>query len=328
MKFLITLALSILLFQSGLAQTGKSNFQWNGYGQFRLYKNGSGSQGVMVRRIKLWVKGEAPGYSNLKFKVQGNFEYKDAEQFRLLDAYGDFTFKNGYLRFGQQTPEFSLQRLQSDWKIPLLERASVINSLIPAAQTSARDVGLQLHLLPFTKIWEISFGVYDGKGAKIAVAEKPDFLYTFRSSVNLSFTENYSLHLGISGMYREAHSADFSKIFGQGKPFTGRDLRFGVESLLKLAKIEIQAEYLEARLNDKKAYGFYTYVNYNFSGKNQIVVNVQKYADINPKTKDDIWLIAGYNHLYLKNKVKLMLSGGTQFDNDYSIAAQLQIFFN
>ena len=43
-------------------------------------------------------------------------------------------------------PDFSLQRKQPDYAIPLDERADVVNALVPGAETMARDIGLELKL--------------------------------------------------------------------------------------------------------------------------------------------------------------------------------------
>ncbi|NOX19308.1 MAG: hypothetical protein GXO87_13635, partial [Chlorobi bacterium] len=156
MKFTETI---LLLFLSAIilfAQNNKTTFEWNGYGQFRLYKINNDYQGFTVRRVKLWVKGSVPNASAFGYKVMGIFKYNKTGYFGLLDAYGDFKFSNGYLRFGQQIPEFSLQREQPDWKIPVMERAEVINRMIPAAQSSARDIGLQVHWSPVKYIWQIA----------------------------------------------------------------------------------------------------------------------------------------------------------------------------
>jgi hypothetical protein len=328
MKLLKILTLILCVSSIIFAQTETNNFEWNGYAQFRLYKISDNYQGFMIRRAKLWVKGNVPNESSFRYKVMGIFKYNKTGYFGLLDVYGEFLFSNGHLRFGQQIPEFSLQREQPDWKIPVVERAAVINRLIPAAQTSARDIGLQASWEPINSVLRIAGGVFNGEGSNIKTHGSANFLYTLRSTVRINIVQNYSLSLGSSIMFRKADNADFSLIFGKENLFTGNDFRYGFETLLKLNHVEVQAEYIGADFSGQKAFGYYVYVNLNFSEKDQAVVSAEKLVDLNNETNDDLWIIAGYNHLFFGHKVKLMASGGTQFKDNYTLTAQLQLFFN
>ncbi len=328
MNFVKTFIVILLLTGLTFAQKLNKTFEWNGYGQFRLYKINNDVQGFSVRRAKLWVKGNVPNANSFSYKVMGIFKYNKTGYLGLLDAYGEYDFGKSYLRFGQQIPEFSLQRMQPDWKIPVVERVTVIDALIPAAQSSARDIGLQVHVKPVKNIWQIAAGVFNGNGANLKNHNSSNFLYTVRSTVKINFAKNYSWHLGGSVMYRKANQDEFSSVFGKNKLFTGDDFRFGIESLLKFNKIEIQAEYIEAHLGNEKAYGYYAYANYNISDKDQLIINTERLVDLDKATNDDMWLDIGYNHLFANNDVKLMISGGTQFNDNYKLTTQIQLFFN
>ncbi|VAX23904.1 hypothetical protein MNBD_IGNAVI01-273 [hydrothermal vent metagenome] len=328
MKFVKIPMILFLCAVSAFAQSQNKKFEWNGYGQFRLYKINDVTEGFMIRRAKLWVKGQVPYSQDFRYKVMGIFSYNHAGYFGLLDAYGDYIFGNGYLRFGQQIPEFSLQREQPDWKIPVMKRASVVNRMIPAAQSFARDLGIQVHWQPVKEVWQIAAGIFNGDGANLKVHSSANFLYSLRSTVKVNFTQKYSWHLGGSVMYRYADQYDFSLIFGKDNFYTGSDFRFGVEMLLILNKIEIQTEFIEANFDGQIAHGYYAYANYNFSNKDQFVLSTEQLVDLNKNTNDDPWLKAGYNHLFAGHNIKLMVSGGTQFNNNYTLATQLQLFFN
>lgn len=310
------------------AQNNKQKFEWNGYGQFRLYKINNDSQGFMIRRAKLWVKGKVPNKDSFSYKVMGIFKYNKNGYFGLLDAYGEYSFKTGYLRFGQQIPEFSLQRLQPDWKIPVVERTSVIDRMIPAAQSSARDIGIQAHLNLLSRNWQIAAGIFNGNGANIKNHRSSNFLYNVRSTYKLNIGDNYYWHIGASVMYRKTDQSDFSLIFGSNNLYTGDDFRYGIETHLKFNKLEIQAEYINADFNEQNAHGFYAYANYNITNKDQLVLQTEQLIDLNKNTNDDPWLNVGYNHLFSEHDLKLMVSGGTQFNDNYSLTTQLQIFFN
>ncbi len=328
MRYLKSILFFLIFSSQIFAQSENEKLKWNGYGQFRVYKLGNYSEGFMIRRAKLWVKGNVASENSFSYKVMGIFTYNHSGYFGLLDAYGNYNFSNGYLRFGQQIPEFSLQREQPDWKIPVTERASVINRMIPAAQSFARDLGIQIHLNLLSNFWQIAGGIFNGNGANLKNHNSSNFLYTVRSSIKIGFNENYALHIGASAMYRYAVQYDFSLILGNNNPFTGNDFRYGIETQLTLNKFEIQAEYISANFNGLKAYGYYTYANFNFTEKDQFVLSTEQLIDLNEKTNDDPWLKVGYNHLFANNNAKLMVSGGTQFNDNYLLITQLQLFFN
>ncbi len=321
--------LMILFLLSTVAFSQEShNFEWNGYGQFRLYKINNLSEGFMIRRAKLWIKGSVPTSEKFSYKVMGIFTYNHSGYFGLLDAYGNYIFKNGYFRFGQQIPEFSLQREQPDWKIPVTERASVINRMIPAAQSFARDLGLQVHLNLMNNYWQIAGGVFNGDGANLKSHSSANFLYSVRSSIKINLAKNYTWHIGASAMYRYADRYDFSLIFGKNDLYSGNDFRYGIETLLRLNRFEIQAEYISANFDGQIAYGYYLHANYNFTNTDQFVLSTEQLVDLNEATIDDPWLKTGYNHLFAEHNVKLMVSGGTQFNDNYSLTTQIQLFFN
>ena len=320
--------ITALLFVSQLvfAKSSTPSVDWNGYGQFRAYQN-SDAFGFRVRRAKLWVTGHTR-QRNIRYKVMGLFGYNRFGDFGLLDAYADYVFQNGAIRFGQQIPEFSLQREQPDWQIPLVERAAVIDRMIPSAQSRARDIGVQMVWQPAGHFWHVAAGLFNGNGANLKSHNATDFLATLRTTVTLRFAQHYSWHIGGSMMVRRVDAADFSLIFGDNQPFTGTDFRYGLETLLVLNKLELQGEYLHADFDGREASGYYLYANFNLSSQDQLVLSTEQVSDLNPKTDDDAWLIAGYNHLFDGHNLKLMLSGGTQFNDNYSITTQLQLFFN
>ena len=129
-------------------------------------------------------------------------------------------------------------------------------------------------------------------------------------------------------MYRKAEQSDFSLIFGSNNLYSGDDFRYGVETLIKLNNLEIQAEYINAEFEGLNAHGYYAYANYKITNKDQLVLSTEQLIDLNKNTNNDPWLNLGYNHLFADHDLKLMVSGGTQFNNNYSLTTQIQIFFN
>ena len=320
--------LLIVIVEAVFAGDQDNSMEWNGYAQFRAFKNKGVSEGFMIRRTKLWIKGSMTKLERIHYKVMGIFTYNKSGFFGLLDAYGGYHFNIGYLRIGQQIPEFSLEREQPDWKIPMLERAAVINRMIPAAQSFARDIGMQARLNLSDNTWHIAAGIFNGDGANLKQHNSENFLYNLRTSYDWRISQGVNWHLGASLMYRHADNDDFSLIFGQGNLYSGNDFRYGLETLLNFSNIDIQGEYIEARFGSQKAFGYYTFVNYNVTPKDQVVASVEQLHDLNPVTLDDPWFKVGYNRLFIGHNLKLMAGGGSQFNGNYSFAAQIQIFFN
>ncbi len=328
MRLLNIVVIAMLITSPLFSQNPVYSFEWNGYGQFRFYKSSNRTQGFMVRRTKIWLKGNLPYTNNFSYKVMGIFTYNHTGYFGLLDFYGDYNFNSGYLRFGQQIPEFSLQRLQPDWKIPVIERSEVINKLIPAAESMARDLGLQMHLNLINNIWYVTVGIFNGNGANLKKHNSAHFLYTLRSGFNSDVSKKFRFQLGTSIMYRYDDNYILSVKSGNDGIYTGNDFRFGFDARIILYDFEIQAEYIRANFNGITAHGYYAYVNFNFTPKDQFVLLTEQLIDLNNSTDDKPWLKTMYNHLFAKHKLKLMISGGTQFNNNYSASIQLQLFFH
>lgn len=84
----------------------------------------------------------------------------------LQDVYGEYRLPFGIVRAGQFVPDFSLERSQGDAYIPVIERAAVVNALIPSGDTYARDIGTKFVFQPKGSGFHTSFGVYNGKGKR------------------------------------------------------------------------------------------------------------------------------------------------------------------
>lgn len=322
-KLLVILFCVAFTLQNSHAQTN-----WNGYVQFRFNATDASTAGFSVRRAKAWLNGEVPGAEKLYYKVMGIFKYNGSGSFGLLDVYGEYRFGNGFVRFGQQIPEFSLQRFQPDWRIPVVERAKVIDALIPAAESSARDIGVQFNWQPIPSKLNLYLGVFNGNGANVNNKKTFKLLYTFRSTYQIDFDKNSKLNFGFSLAYRKANKFELKKIFGKNRLFTGKDLRYGFETILTISKLIIQGEFIEAKLENEKANGFYVLSRLNISGRDQLVVGYEDYNDINSSTSDREWITAGYNRLLNEHKLKVMLAARAQLQGDYELISQIQLFFN
>ena len=129
----------------------------------------------------------------------------------------------------------------------------------------ARDIGVELKLNN-SKTGSFSFGFFNGNGAN-TVSNERNFLYVNHGSLYLLNNQESKLELGYNLSYRDAHSLQFSKIFGNNFAFTGNDFRYGFEEKLNLGDFEVQSEYIAAHLGSEKAYGYYAL---------QIICSLQK----------------------------------------------------
>ncbi|MCL5028376.1 MAG: OprO/OprP family phosphate-selective porin [Bacteroidetes bacterium] len=327
MKKIFILLSSFILINSSFAQQKVS---WNGYLQYRLSDNYLNQTNFSLRRAKFWVNGLLPPENGAwSYKLQANFLQQVKFQFLLQDVFVNYKINNFEVTAGQFVPDFSLQRNQPDYAIPIDERADVVNALVPGAETMARDIGVELKLAD-NKTGSFSFGFFNGNGAN-TVSNQRNFLYVHRGSLFLLNNSESKLELGYYLSYRDAHDLQFSKIFGNNYFFTGNDFRFGFEEKLNLRDFELQSEYIEAHLGNQKAYGYYALADYLFAKKNLITLSVEQLNDLNPSTVDNPWYVIGYSYLIKRNDIKISLDNKFQFASSKTNALttlQIQYFFN
>jgi phosphate-selective porin len=326
--FITTIILSTTINFQVLSQQ-KNN--WNGYLQYRFSDNYLDQANFTVRRAKLWLFGNLPLESgdSWNYKVQTIFHQQVKFQFLLQDVLVSYKINDFELTAGQFVPDFSMQRKQPDYAIPLAERSSAVNALVPAAETMARDIGVEVKFNK-NKIGFISVGLFNGNGAN-NLSKTKNFLIVNRGVLLLLNDPDAILHLGYNLAYRDAKDIQFTKIFGNNYSFTGKDFRFGIEEKLNIGDFEIQSEYLEAHLGDQKAYGYYVLADYLIAKKYLAAFSVEQYKDLKPLTSNDLWYIISYSYLVKGNDIKITLDNRFQFaDNKTNLFTniQFQYFFN
>ncbi len=315
----------------------QQKINWNGYLQYRLSDNYLNQSNFSVRRAKFWVNGLMPfGNGNWGYKLQANFLQQSTYQFLLQDVLVNYKINNfpgspAYCEItaGQFVPNFSLQRKQPDYIIPLDERADAVNALVPGAETLARDIGVEFKLAD-NGTGSVSFGFFNGNGAN-NVSVRKNFLYVSRGTLFLLNNSESKLELGYSVSYRDAHDLKFNKIFGNNFSFTGSDFRFGIEGELNSGNFELQSEYIQANLGAGKAHGYYALADYLFASKNLLVLSIEQYNDLNPSTVDDPWYVIGYSYLIKGNDIKLSFDNKFRFASNNTKALttiQIQYLFN
>ena len=302
----------------------------HGYVQTRFTDDYRQLSGFSIRRAKLWIKEKAPVPGNWFYKVQGIFRYQNDGAYSLQDVFAEYRWRSLRIRAGQQTPDFSLQRSQPDYGITAIERGGVIDALIPAVETGARDIGVQSTLELPGQRGHISVGMFNGNGANKSGNEDRQFLFTHRLRYQLIHGD-IDASAGYSLAYRRTGGLNFKKIFGDKNIFSGDDFRWGVEGQITAERWSIQGEYLEAHLENRSARGFYFLGNMNLAAHDQLLISFEKYDDLNPATDDHPWLILGANHLFAGDLARLMLDNRVQLDEadkNYQTTIQLQLFFN
>ncbi len=324
------LFISVLLIGLNSTSFAQQKVNWNGYLQYRFSDNYLNQTNFSVRRAKFWVDGLLPiNDGNWGYKLQANFLQNSKYLFELQDVLVNYKINNFEVTAGQFVPDFSMQRKQPDYIIPLDERADVVNALVPGAETMARDIGVELKL-DENKTGSISFGFFNGNGAN-TVSDKKNFLYVSRGTLFLLDNSESKLELGYNLSYRDAHDLHFSKIFGNNISFTGNDFRFGFEGELNLGNFELQSEYIQANLGAEKAYGYYALADYLFASKHLLTLSIEQYNDLNPSTDDNPWYVIGYSYLLKGNDIKFSLDNKFQFAQDRTnslTTLQVQYFFN
>lgn len=325
---ILTLIMFMIFSLSLFAQN--NNPEFHGYIQSRFTYNDGNSLSFMIRRAKLWLDGKAPMADNITYKMQVVYRSNTDENFYFQDAFADVKWNFGFLRVGRFVPNFTLQRMQSDAFIPVLERANVINSLIHGDKSSAREIGVEGNFDLLSSNLKLSLGIFNGNQKVPGNNISNDLLYTSKISYNLFNDKDNLLNIGASFGYRYLDNQTLSKIFPSNENITGNDYRYGFQIELKLNKFDFQSEFVNANIINKNAWGYYAYAGYYLTDDFQVLAQIEKYKDLIPATNDNEWYLVGLNY-YFTQKNKLMADYKTQFNGNGNIniaEIQYQIFFN
>ena len=333
MKKIFIVLLSIISIQFISAQDKpfpEGTSEWNGYIQSRFTFNDGNSSGFMIRRAKLWIDGKTPLADNVTYKMQAVYRSTTDDNFYFQDAYADVKWNFGFLRVGKFVPNFTLQRMQSDAFIPVLERANVINNLIHGDKSSAREIGVEGNFDLLNSNMKVSLGIFNGNQKFPGSNVGNNLLYTTKLSYNIVNEKNALANIGASFGYRFIDNQTFSKIFPANINITGNDYRYGIQYQLKVNTFDFQSEFVKADINNQNAWGYYSYAALYIAENLQVLTQIEKYKDINPATNDNEWYLVGFNY-YFSLKNKLCADYKSQFNGNKNIneaEIQYQIFFN
>ena len=301
---------------------------WNGYTQLRFTSNFDNVNSFAMRRMKLWVN-SAPGFNeHWGYKIQTTITSNQNEKFLLQDVLVNYRQGQFKINMGQFIPQYSLQRLQPDFAIPLTERADVINALIPNGTLGVRDIGVEGNYTSSNKTFKTWIGVFNGNGIKEYRFNNSGIMLTHKTAVHFF---NHRFTMGYSAMYRKADKLQISNVLPDSVRFTGDDARFNLFAQYRSDKFQIQAEYLWANLNKEITDGYYILVALNL-GKNQLVASWNQYNDLIESSDNSPIIHLAYNYLVNQDKLKIMFDNAVQIDEgslkNYFMTIQLQIFFN
>ncbi len=326
----ILLILLLLLGFNGFSQTVETQkkVDWNGYTQLRATSNFGDNSSIMVRRLKFWIKSTPEFSEHWSYKVQALFASWMQERFFLQDV--KINYKTGLFSFdmGQFVPQYSLQRFQRDVDIAAIERALVINALIPDGTLGVRDVGVQINFHSSNNLLETHLGAFNGYGIKEYRLNSKGFMLTHKTAISIPVNKN-QVQLGYSLMYRNTEDLQIKKVFPDSVLYTGTDIRYNLFAMFTSKYFGMQAEYLNADFEGKQANGYYFLATTKIR-KSEIILSFEDYNNTYSETHHPYYRI-GYNYLINKNKTKLFFDNYFQIIENgiknYYATIQLQMFF-
>lgn len=300
---------------------------WDGYTQLRFTSNFDNLNSFSIRRMKLWVQSDLGLNQHWNFKIQANLSSLHNEEFSLENVLVTYNTGQFKLFMGQFIPAYSLQKFQSDYKIPLTERSTVIDKLIPDGTLGSRDIGIQGYFHSADNKLEIWAGLFNGYGIKEYRFDNNGFMIDQKTAVHLvknRLTAGYSL------MHRKADQLNIPGVLPDLVAISGNDFRYNLFVQFHQGILNIQSEYLYGQLNGQAADGYYLLASLS-KGKSQFACSWNKYNDLIASTSDNPVLHLGYNYLINKDKIKIMTDNSFQITGNSvkfnAMILQFQLFF-
>jgi len=303
-------------------------FELYGYIQLRGISDFNDYTSFSVRRLKFWIKPKKDFSKHWEYKIQTTFTSFQQEKFFLQDIKVSYKAKLFSIDLGQFVPEYSLERFQHDYSLASIERAKVINALIPNGTLGVRDIGVQANFHTKNNLFTTHIGLFNGYGIKEYRFNNKGYMITNKSEINLLLNNN-KLKIGYSLQYRYAEDLKLKDIFSEDYLFTGDDFRYNFFALFESKRFQIQAEYLNADFKGLKSYGYYFLSSFNIK-KSQIVISYEYYKDLISTTLDKPYYRIAYNYLINNDKIKLSLDYYFQIIENkfrnYYLSIQIQMF--
>ncbi len=329
MKKILLLFSMLAAFVAALAQDEESKQKLQGYAQVRYTTDLSGINAVELRRLKFKLTSTPAFSQHFSYYLKVEVSSRRETRFSLLDLRLGYQLGNFTVYAGQFLPDFSLQRFQSDYVIPTVERSMVIDNLLPAGNLGARDLGVQLAYDSENKFLHSTLGVFNGRGVKYWTRDNKGFLLVHKTDLRLANKGNLKLRSGYSLAYRRTEDLPMPGILPDSVLFSGQDFRFNLYSRIELPHFSVQGEWIKGFLNNQVMQGYYILSDVTF-GKHQISFSTDKFSDLIPDTSDKPWFYLGYNYLIDGYWTKISTAFRFQYyDNTLknpSLIIQFQIF--
>lgn len=231
-KLFIILFLAIGIHVSALNNENVKKVDWNGYTHLRFATNFDDHNNFAIRRLKFWIK-SSPGFSkHWSFKTQVLYSSFSKEKLFLQDVFGQYSFGNSAIRFGQFNPQYSLQRFQPDYLIPATERARAVNLLIPNGTLGVRDLGVQYNLKAASGKLTVNAGLFNGYGIKDYRLNNSGIMVTHNLSYRFPLKKSF-LQVGYSVMYRKGEDLFLPGIVPDTARYTGNEFGFDLNAMFK-----------------------------------------------------------------------------------------------
>ncbi len=320
MKKLLSLVIPVFF---GLISYGQQYVKFQSYVQIRLSSDFDSLYSGEMRRLKFYLRNGKNFYPNWAYFISAGVYQRSKERLIIHDIRLCYQYKNLKIYTGQFIPAFSIQRSQSDWQMPVLERARAVGYLQPNGTIGVRDLGIQAEITSRKKQLKLRLGIFNGRGTKQWSLKNTNFL----ASANIQYQDSlYKLHylIGTSYMFRKAQNLPLPEIIPDTMLFSGADRRYDIYAMVEYNGISLQSEFIHARLNDFSMQGYYFLATARLK-KFQSVISYENFANAVYPCHNCKKLSIGINYFADKNYFRI--SNFINFDVDKKNFSGLQFIF-
>ncbi len=296
--------------------TEYAKLKLSGFAQTRWTGAPNTDNSIEIRRARLILDGDL-GH-NITFRVQG----EAAKTAQLLDAQLDFhLWRQLQVTLGQFKVPFSQESIIADNFVPFIERAAVVNGLVPGRDngSNGRDIGAQVYggLLPIHGLDRIEYAAAIFNGAGIDTTDN-----NHRKDASSRLLFRPLQHFSVAGDYYN----------GASGPQEIAKVRKGLEAAYTQGPLSLTGEYIWGNDGALRRRGWYAESVYRFPPRWEAVFRFDKY---NPRqhtatiTAVNNYVLGG--NFYTNQYVKLQADYEYQDDlfarkshNVYLLQAQFQ----
>jgi len=318
--------------KKGTAVTAKTKVRISGYAQIRGTASAAENDSFIIRRARVSLASEIDPRWDYKLQVDfGNIartavtsvdfaksktKTTSVQRPVLLDAQVNYALsETARLSVGQFKIPFSYENLVSSTELDTINRAQVVEKLVPGRDIGSQGRDLGLLFTGSEERLDYAFGVFNGAGINAADDNDQKDL-----AARLVFHPDKALAVGASWYDGRAGAAGST-----------RD-RIGGEVSYREGPWTVRGEYVAGKDASIRKAGWYAHAGYRFHPKWEGVVRFDRF-DPDRDSGDDRTdvLTLGFNH-FISEGVKIQVNyerkeeEGTAVSNDV-LLAQLQVKF-